>query len=234
MTTLCAKKYAVLGGSFDPVHFGHLDLADQVRQKLSLDSVFWVPAYLSPHKTSDRPAPAKHRLEMLRLALADNPAYDLSEIELQRGGVSYTVETLEQIVQTPEPSEWSLILGMDAFKDMKTWKDPDRILQIANIIVGTRPGVDRNVFSEALKSLPGNWKRLEPADPAQPGLGVYKNSGANQTVSFLSLDTREISSSEIRARIRAKKGVKNKLPPEVEKYIMRHLLYQAEAHPIAE
>ncbi len=234
MNTPRAKKYAVLGGSFDPVHWGHLDLADQVRQKLSLDMTLWVPTHLSPHKTSDQPAPANHRLEMLRLATGGNPANDLSEIELQRGGVSYTVDTLEQIVQTPEPSEWSLILGLDSFKDMRTWKDPERILQLSHIIVGARPGIEAAVFTEALKTLPGTWESEESSGSSRSDLAVYKNRGGNKTVSFLSLNTRDISSSDIRARIRAGKSVKKMLPPEVEKYIMRLLLYQAEAHPSVE
>ncbi len=134
-------KIGILGGSFDPIHKGHLALAQESARQFKLDKILFIPAALPPHKRKDAHlSPATVRAEMVRRAIEGEPRWELCEIELNRSGVSYTVDTLRELQGIyPSPHQLFFIAGADSFHDLKTWKDPEEILKLAEWIVAPRP-----------------------------------------------------------------------------------------------
>jgi len=230
MTRSAKKKVAVLGGSFDPIHYGHLGLAAEVKEKVGMDRVLFVPACISPHKQDRALTDARHRTAMLRLALREQPAFSLSEIELQRKGVSYTVNTVEALLAAHGDWELYWVMGYDAFQELDSWKEPRRLMTLCHIIAGTRPGYPKPNRERDLKRLGLESSFLLDRQPHPEGLEEYGNPDTGRSVIFIALTPREVSSSEIRRRIRDHRSVKNWLPPEVEHYIISNQLYQTESH----
>ncbi|HOA24386.1 MAG: nicotinate-nucleotide adenylyltransferase [Aggregatilineales bacterium] len=196
-------RLGVLGGTFDPPHYGHLILAEQAREQLSLARVLWVPAADPPHKQGRRISPVNARLEMVSLAIAENPAFELCEIDVNRPGPHYTADMLALLnAQYPQHSLVFLI-GGDSLRDIITWHDPARIIEQARLGVMDRPGAAYDLHSlEAL--IPGLSAALLPFDA--PLI--------------------DISGSDIRARVAAGRSIRYMLPPHVEMYIYQHALYQ--------
>ena len=149
-------RFGILGGTFDPIHLGHLLLAEECREILELDQVLFVPAGQPWLKAGHPLTAAIHRLRMVELATADNPHFEVLRWEVERPGPSYTVETLEQLwAETSAAVELHFILGLDALADFPRWKDPERILQLARLAVVLRPGyreLDWNSIFEGIKS----------------------------------------------------------------------------------
>ena len=147
------KKIGLLGGTFDPVHNGHLHLAEQAQRFFNLEKVVFIPAYRSPHKLALEPVSCEHRLSMLTLALEGLPRFSIDKMEINKNEVSYTIETLKEL-QLNHP-EWNmfLILGADAFQDIYTWKQCSQLLDFCNILVGTRPGAELQVSDSVKKKL---------------------------------------------------------------------------------
>lgn len=225
------KQVGILGGSFDPVHNGHLGLAHQVREEFRLDHVVFIPAHISPHKRDKKSAPARHRLAMLRLATGPFPHLKISEIELKRKGVSFTVDTLAALMAEQPQTDFFLILGMDAFAGIATWKEVARLLAMCHVVVAARPGhalegsesLVRNLFA----GLPVHYRA-----PVQTGRVVtFAHEQAATTLNFFDLAPMDVSSSGIRDRIHRNLEIKNMLPPEVENYIMNFQLYRTQSHP---
>lgn len=226
------EKIGILGGSFDPIHLGHLGLARDVLKQLNLDAIWFIPAWLSPHKQDQTPADAAHRLHMLTQALAPFPKFQVSEIELDQKGVSYTIDTLTALQKRFPDREWFLILGMDAFRDFSSWKNVREILQSVHLTVATRPG-----YPDDPHNLPSLLDRL----PLSYALGREQNGvqtchcgESEKTISFCEIEPLDISSNEIREKIQRGQPVKKMLPPQVEGYIMTHRLYQANPQPQSE
>ncbi|HNT65208.1 MAG TPA: nicotinate-nucleotide adenylyltransferase [bacterium] len=191
-------RLALFGGTFDPVHYAHLILAERVREQLNLDRVLFIPSANSPHKLGRRVAADRHRLAMLRLALRSNPAFAVAKLEIERGGTSFTVDTvnrLQQELQIPRSSLF-LIVGADNLVDFHTWKEPDRILQMVQLVVIDRPHV------------------------AIDSANLY-------TTDYLQIDAPllQISSTWIRELVAAGRSIRYLVPESVEKYIYRHRLY---------
>lgn len=134
-------RIGVFGGSFNPPHLGHLFMAEYIRDDQDLDRIVWIPAYRPPHKLDEAMLSSRHRLAMLRLAVAGNAAFEISDVELVRGGVSYTLHTLEQLRSDDEDDELSLIIGSDTYADFHTWHRPEEVLKIADLLVYPRHGV---------------------------------------------------------------------------------------------
>ena len=134
------QRIGVLGGTFDPIHYGHLILGEQAREQLDLDRVLFIPANFPWRKAEQEITPATQRLEMLRLATDENPAFSISTAELDRGGPSYTADTLESISAENRGAELFFLLGEDALQDLPNWRDPDRIIASAWLAVADRPG----------------------------------------------------------------------------------------------
>jgi nicotinate-nucleotide adenylyltransferase len=194
----------VLGGTFDPVHLGHLIIAEEVRDQFKLDRVLFVPSG-HPWLKDDRViTPAGHRVSMLRLALASNPRFQISMVDVERGGPSYTVDTLADLRrQFGESASFFFIMGWDSLKDLHLWKDPARIIQQCRLVAVGRPGSTKPRLSALETTLPG----------------ISKN------VLLLPKPLIGISSSEIRQRVANGLSIKYLVPEAVETYIRENGLY---------
>jgi len=189
----------VLGGTFDPIHHGHLLLARQAKEQFHLNKVLFVPTFIPPHKRerSDL-APADDRFAMVRLAVKSDPAFEVSRIELDRGDVSYTSDTVRFLHQQYAQDRLFLIIGADSFKELPTWRNCDEIRRLATLLVAPRED-----------------------------LATLKDSG--QAVLRIEMPCCPISSTEIKSRLRTGESLSAMLPPEVEQYIRQKRLYAAEA-----
>jgi nicotinate-nucleotide adenylyltransferase len=219
-------RLGLLGGSFNPVHNGHLSIAQQAADALPLDRVLFIPTGEPPHKREATLAPAQDRFEMVRLAIEDNPAFALSDIELTRPGKSYSIDTVQALQrQYGSSTHLYFLIGLDAFLDLPTWKAPQALLDACRFVVMSRPGLSFRSLStvdllpqiatrdlDALDT--GTSHRLVIPSPTGPG------------VICLRLPPSPISASDIRQRIRRGATLANLLPPSVESYIIRHRLYQ--------
>ena len=226
------KKIGLLGGTFDPVHNGHLHLAEQAQRFFNLEKVVFIPAYRSPHKLAFEPVSCEHRLSMLTLALEGLPRFSIDKMEINKNEVSYTIETLKEL-QLNHP-EWNmfLILGADAFQAIDTWKQCSQLLDFCNILVGTRPGAELQVSDSVKKKLTLSTSATnDRATSSATDTKVFKNLEKGTGVIFFQISPLDISSKEIRQRTRREEEVKNLLPPSVDHYIMRHRLYRDDSPP---
>lgn len=202
------RRIGLLGGTFDPIHYGHLVAAEEARAVLGLERVLFAPAGVPPHKLGRSITSVADRVEMVKLAIASNPYFELSSVDLQRQGPSYSVDTLAVLRQQlgPEVEVW-FIIGLDSLADILTWREPARLVQLARIVAVTRPGYA--AFDLA---------RLEPQIP-----------GAKERIIVLSIPEMDISSSNLRRRVFEGRPIKYQLPEAVEAYVYAHGLYlQAE------
>ena len=133
-------KIGILGGTFNPIHLGHLILAEEIRQKIGLNKVIFVPTNLPPHKEDGEIIPARHRLKMLRLAIRGNSYFSVSDIEIKRGNHSYTIDTIKEFNKIYHQHELYFIIGSDLIKYLNEWKDLKEIIVLVKFIVVTRPG----------------------------------------------------------------------------------------------
>ena len=189
-------KVGLMGGSFDPIHLGHLRAAENAREALSLDLVLFVPAAEPPHKPTMGLSPAPDRLAMVALAIADNPSFVSSDLELRRSGPSYTVDTLAELARERQGDEVFLIVGSDTLGEMATWREPERIFALCTIAVADRPGAEVT------------------ADPL-PSARVVRVSGPGLY----------LSASEVRRRVRQGLSLRYLIPEKVAAYIATHELY---------
>ena len=192
----------ILGGTFDPIHHGHLAIAEEARESLGLERVLFMPAASPPHKPGQAVTDPEHRLAMVRLAVAGNPAFEASDVEVRRGGASYTVDTLEGLVESGLERPW-LILSSEALALLPTWREPRRILELARLAVVPRGGFD-------------------PLGPAWVD-AVFP--GAGDRVTFLPGPLLPISGSVVRRRARAGRSVRYLVPDAVAAYVAQHRLY---------
>lgn len=199
------RRIGVLGGTFDPIHIGHLILAEEVRVCLKLDQVLFVPALISPHKLTEEPCPAEDRLRMVELAVADNPAFVASRVDLDRPGPSYTADTLEILKrELGNDAELYFILGMDSLAGLPRWYQPQRVLALARLVAVSRPGHQVDL-AEIERVLPGLRERLQVVTTLQIG----------------------ISGTDLRRRVRLGLPIRYQVPSKVEEYIRERSLYIA-------
>ena len=218
------KRVGLLGGTFDPVHNGHLGLAAETMQRFDLQKVLFIPVSQSPHKTHYQPTASKHRVAMLDLALEQEAAFSIELLEVERECVSYTIETLSLLKEKYPDWELFLILGADAFMVMDTWKSYADIFKLCHVLVGTRPDIKLELTAKLRKTL-GLEKNSDP-------LLITLNPEIGKTLRLYQIPPQDISSSEIRHRIQAGKEIKNLLPPAVDHYIIENQLYRTEPPPI--
>ena len=214
------RGVVLFGGSFDPVHHGHLTMAAFAMDYVQADRLIFIPASRSPHKTASPTATGQQRMEMIRLAIADNPHFSVSEVELQRPGKSYSVETVTYFRQqfgfaTP----LYFILGLDAFREIDTWKEYAALFGLCHFIIMTRPGSGKN-FSPAYLpvELAGNF-----CYDNQKGGYVHGSGFAVFPKEITALD---ISSTRIRENLQKGFSIRYLLPSAVEDFIYRNGLYQ--------
>ena len=197
-------RIGIFGGSFNPVHTGHLVMAQDAVDHFGLHRVIWVPAAQPPHKLTL--APAVDRVEMLRLALQEDARFEVSDEEVQRGGVSYTVDTVERLRERHAGAELYLIIGGDTLRELHTWKDIHRLLELCRIVTVARPGFSAESMDPDLLRLPGPWPRRLLGDVITGHLV-------------------EISASDIRQRIGRGQSIRYLVPQAVERYIHARGLY---------
>jgi nicotinate-nucleotide adenylyltransferase len=213
------RRLGVLGGTFDPVHFGHLDAADAARSALALTDVLFVPSYDPPHRATDPRATAFHRFAMTALATNSRPWCRVSDLELLRKGRSYTWDTLRSLQQAGwQPWQIFFILGADALAEIATWHEFPAVLDMAHFVAVARPGA---TLDRALACTPQLRGR------ARSTLERVEDEGP--TALFLvEADTRDISSTLIRQRIAARQPIDHLVPSEVARHIAAHHLYRVD------
>jgi len=186
----------IFGGTFDPPHLGHLIVAECARSELQLDRVIFIPASLPPHKPDAAVTLGTHRLAMTRLAVTGNTYFAVDDREIRRGGISYTVETLQELSQEPQSGELVLLIGQDNMRDFSLWKSPERILELSRVVVLTRPGLE------------------------------FKSQSARRlAMTLCEVPEIDISSREIRARVREGRSIRYLVPDAVAAYIKQNNLY---------
>jgi nicotinate-nucleotide adenylyltransferase len=198
------QRLGIYGGTFDPIHHGHLLAAEEARHQLALDKVLFVPAGVPPHKPTRPISPASHRVRMVELAIAGNAHFALSRVDVDRPAPSYTVDTLELLRAEWGPGpRFFFIEGPDSLSDLVSWYQPQRLIELCELAVVERPGSEIDLASLE--------KRL-------PGL--------SDRIYLVKTPLLEISSSDLRTRVRAGRSISYLVPSEVEAYIRQHGLYR--------
>lgn len=189
------SKVGIFGGTFDPIHMGHLITAQSVKEIRDLDKIIFIPTFVSPHKADIKSSSPEHRLNLIMLAIEEIPFFECSNIEISKGGTSYTINTLRELKKKYD--ELELIIGYDNIFHFHSWKEPDEIFKLATIIVLRRKS-----------SLPAPFKDK-----------YYKKAVFVQTRGI------EISATDIRERVKNKMPIHYLVPKKVEEYIIEHKLY---------
>lgn len=201
----------LLGGTFDPIHLGHLAVAEEAREALGLEKVVFVPAAAPPHKPGLPISPAGDRAAMVELAIRGNPAFELSRIELARAGPSYAVDTLAELAGTRaadgRPIAWTFVLSVDALLGLPAWREPLRLLDLCRMAVAPREGWDRPEAAWLEEQFPGRSDRF----------------------TFLDGPRLAISASAVRERVALGRSIRYLVPDDVRAYIADHSLYRTPA-----
>jgi nicotinate-nucleotide adenylyltransferase len=204
-------RIGVFGGTFDPVHLGHLVLAEQCREQAQLEQIWFVPAARPPHKQDRSLTAFPQRVEMLALAVAGQPAFVVNDLEKDRPGPSFTADTLQELRRQHPEVDWHLLMGADCLPDLPHWRDPIRIAELAALVVAARPG----------------WP-IWSAEQLRATLQLPASTALR--LQMVQVPLVEISSSDIRQRAAAGRSVRYLVPRAVECYLETHRLYQEPAH----
>lgn len=224
------RRLGLFGGSFNPIHNGHLAVARKAHEILALDRTLFIPTGDPPHKRDGTLAPAHHRYEMARLAIADTPGFELSDIEISRRGKSYSIDTVRELQRQYGPTtSLFFLIGLDAFLDLPSWREPDALLAACSFVVISRPGQS----FQSLTTLPF-LRHVSPNQLAPLDTGTLDRLDlplpSGHRIICLPLPPSPISASDIRHRIQRGAVLANLLPPPVESYILRQQLYREDQH----
>ncbi len=214
----------MFGGSFNPVHTGHLRAAEEIKESLLLDKVVFIPASVHPFKKKGDITDKKKRCQMLRLATRNNPDFEISEIELQREGVSYTIDTLKYFADSDPGAQFYFIVGNENLAQIEKWNQYQDLFFYANFAVIERPGSDT---VEECQLIPSGLKQFFKLKRTAEGTTVYEHNSLKELV-FLKISGINISSSEIRRLIMEKRSARYFVPDEVNSYILKNKLYVGE------
>lgn len=202
------KRIGLMGGSFDPIHYGHLVLAEEMRTRLSLDKVIFIPVGQAPHKSAPKMTGRRQRYEMVMLATLDHPHFEVSSIEIDRPGVTYTFETVSQIIQDASPQdEFYFIAGADALMDLDSWRSVDTLLKMVTFVGAARPGTDQGALLEKIEDLRVKYQAR---------------------IMLAELPELDISSTDLRKRVNEGLSLRYLMPESVALYIHKHRLYMKE------
>ncbi len=219
---MCADslRLGILGGTFDPVHLGHLASAREVAAAFDLDTVLMLLSARPPHKTQTAQAPAAQRLEMLRLAVQGDPVLQACDMEMRREGASYTVDTLRELSTAYPGAELFLILGADAYAEIDTWSRPQELPQLCNIIVTSRPGRASDTAPPLPPVAARNQSRYDPR------VGCHLHESGHVIVGHR-IHGIEASASDVRRRVALGLRIEDLTGPAVARYIHEQHLYGA-------
>lgn len=210
-------RVGLFGGSFNPIHFGHLRAAEEVREMLKLDLVYFVPASSPPHKAEGELAPAEHRLQMVRLATKGNRHFMVSDVEVRRAGRSYTIDTARHFTATlRHQAQIFILMGSDQFDELETWKECDELVRLCSLVVHTRRLHEDEKPHVSVAALERFGYISEQDHYVNP---------SGQTLSFVQTTFFPISATQIRQKIQNNESVNYLLPSDVVDYIRRHALY---------
>ena len=204
------KKIGIMGGTFNPIHFGHLILAEAAYEQYHLDKVLIMPAKEPSHKTISDTITEEDRVEMVKRAIKGNDHFELSLLEINREGITYTIDTLTELHEEDSEIEYYFIMGADSLFHFNSWKEPEKILKLTNILLANR---DLSTFS-ALNSQ----------------IDYLSDKYDEANISLLDTPNLEISSHALRKRVRQNLSIKYYVPESVEEYIKEHGLYQNKAN----
>jgi nicotinate-nucleotide adenylyltransferase len=217
-----AARVGIFGGTFNPIHLGHLYAAEQVLEALGLEHMIFVPSGEPPHKTGsqeDPIAPAELRLAWVRAAIAGNPRFAVDALEVERGGTSYSVETLRTLGKQIAPDLPVFVLGEDAFAEVGTWREPDALFTLANFAVITRPGRPADAARHWLPArVQGDFELARDGRSA-------RHRAAGSWARLLEIAALDISASEIRARLRSGRSVRYLLPEGILEAVLKSRVY---------
>jgi len=192
------QKIGILGGTFNPIHLGHLILAEQLAEKYGLDEIIFIPSSSPPHKNNKKVSSAKDRFKMTGLAIEDNPLFSISDIELKRKGKSYTVITVQKLKKLYPKSKLFLLCGSDVLNELKTWRSPDEIYKLIKVIIGVRPGYNK----------------------------IKKDNKYAKKSIIEQINGLEVCSTVIRERVKKGKSIRYLVPDKVRDYIKKKRLYR--------
>jgi len=212
-------RVGLFGGTFNPVHYGHLKTADEIRRIFDLTRVIFIPTNISPHKEYEEVAPAHHRLAMLDRAVEDNPYFFTSDVELKRHDRSYSIETITYFTHTlGKELTLFFILGMDAFLEINTWKNYRQLFSLCNFIVMTRPGYEVKALHSVMPD------QLMDDVTYRPDEKRFIHRSQLSTY-FTEVTPVDISSHSIRALIKNGRSINSMLPEVVKQYVQEHKFY---------
>lgn len=199
------KKIGIMGGTFNPIHNGHLVLANSAYKQFHLEEILFMPSKNPPHKEHKNIVSDDHRLKMISLAISDIPYFTLSTVELEREGTTYTVDTLESLWKTKGSISFYFIIGADSLFQIETWKKPEEIMKLAKFIVASRYGLSNEAMNQQIE---------------------YLNHTYNTNIERIKMPDIDVSSKHIRENIKNSNSVKKYIPKAVEEYIDKYDLYQ--------
>jgi nicotinate-nucleotide adenylyltransferase len=214
-------KIGLFGGTFNPIHSGHLRAGEITKEKFSLERIIYIPSYIPPHKESGDIAAPFHRLKMVELACAPYPRFLSSSIEIDAEGTSYSILTLSKLARQFPRSSIFFILGVDAFLEIESWKDYERLLERFFFIVISRPGYS---LEEAKKVGEGKYRRK--VYEIEKSGKVKDTLFSSYSIYLLPIRALDIASTEIREKVKKEESIKGLVPDQVEVYIRENKLYQ--------
>ncbi len=216
-----SNRIGIFGGTFNPIHAGHLKAAKDVQEKFKLKRILFIPSYIPPHKETSEVASPQHRLQMVKLATSLYPRFVPSALEIEAKGKSYSIFTLEKVKKLYPEAFIFFILGIDAFLEIDTWKDYHKVLEQCFFIVISRPGYE---LKEAKEILGGRYKsRMYEASEL---CSLKEEVFSSFKIFLFDINSLEVSSTEIRSRIKQGRSIRGMMPEAVEEYIYRHRLYR--------
>ncbi len=208
-------KWGLFGGTFDPVHLGHLRCAEEISELFRLDRIIFIPARVQPLKTGRDVSPFHHREQMLRLATEDNPSFSISDIENRRGGKSYSIETVRHFLNnSPNDTKLYFMLGQDAFHEIPMWKEWKDLVRLCNFVVMTRPGYETRGLTDIF---PPDFAALFQYDRITDGFA----GPAGNSIFFRNLTLLDISSTDIKKRMKAGISIRYLVPEPVRSYMLK-------------